>query len=334
MLSKESNMQKVRVKNNSDNFDKDKGVFLYDNKQDEMLCNVLELYPDMKTNLFKGEKGNEKKKALRKKVRSAFDQMQQAEEFANASGDSVFKKKFRGALRKIGRGLAVAALAPSRGAAIALIKLNFRGSASRLNLLNSKGKEKMLDKWNRLGGNPLSLDLAISIGEKKKPLICGKKCRAKAGKNPQAPSNSQSDFVSATGVEEGGTVALVAAGAPVVASLVGFVASKSNVKSQLKLAQVNEEIANAQRAEDGIDASMTPQERKIAEEIIKAQDSGADPILAIQNNSNLTADEKAEAIRQISEGLDSSDKKKKIIVGIAILGIAGAIAYFLTKKSE
>jgi len=52
------------------------------------------------------------------------------------------------------------------------------------------------------------------------------------------------------------------------------------------------------------------------------------------NNPNLTADEKAEAIRQIREGLDSSDKKKKIIVGIAILGIAGALAYFLTKKSE
>jgi hypothetical protein len=327
-------MQKVRVKNNSDNFDKDKGVFLYDNKQDEMLCNVLELYPDMKTNLFKGEKGGEKKKALRKKVRDAFDKMQEAEQFAYASGDSVFKKKFRGALRKVGRGIATAALAPGRGAAIALIKLNFRGSASRLALLNEKGIKRVEDKWYRLGGNPLSLKLAISIGEKKKPLICGKKCRAKAGKNPQLPRDAQSDFVNAAGGDDAVAAALITAGGGVVGTLVKVVGDKSNIKSQMKLAQVNQEIANAERAEDAIDATMTPQERKIADEIIKAQDSGADPIIAIQNNPNLTADEKAEAIRQIREGLDSDDKKKKIIVGIAILGIAGALAYFLTKKSE
>lgn len=327
-------MQKERVKNQNDNFDKNKGVFLYDNKQDEMLLNVLELYPNMESNLFKGEQGYQKKKALGKKVRQAFDKMQEAEEFAYAAGDGKLRDRLRGALKKVGRGLATAALAPPRGAAIALIKLNYRGSASRLNLLNSKGKDKMLDKWSRLGGNPLSLDLAISIGEKKKPLMCGKKCRAKAGKNPQLPQSAKTDFVNTTGAEAPATVALVAAGAPVVSSLVAFVASKSNVKSQLKLAQVNQEIANAQSAEDGVDASMTPQERKIADEIIKAQESGADPILAIQNNANLTADEKAEAIRQIRDGLDSSDKKKKIIVGIAILGIAGALAYFLTKKSE
>jgi hypothetical protein len=328
-------MQKVRVKKNNDSFDKNKGVFLYDNKQDEMLCNVLELYPDMKTNLFKGEKGGEKKKALRKKVRDAFDKMQEAEQFAYASGDSVFKKKFRGALRKVGRGIATAALAPGRGAAIALIKLNFRGSASRLELLNEKGIKRVEDKWYRLGGNPLSLKLAISIGEKKKPLMCGKKCRARAGKNPQLPNDAKSDFVYAVEpISDAGVASLITAGGGVVASLVKVVGDKSNIKSQIKLAQVNQEIANAERAEDAVDATMTPQERKIADEIIKAQDSGADPIIAIQNNPNLTADEKAEAIRQIREGLDSDDKKKKIIVAIAILGIAGALAYFLTKKSE
>jgi hypothetical protein len=288
----------------------------------------------MKTNLFKGEKGGEKKRALRKRVREAFDKMQQAEEFANAAGDGKLRDKLRGALKKVAKGVATAALAPARGAALGLLRLNFRGNASKLSVVNSRGKDRLEEKWSKLGGNPLSLNLAISTGEKKKPLMCGKKCRAKAGRNPQLPSNAQSDFVNVAGGDDAAVVAMISAGGGVVASMVKVVGDKKNVKSQMELARINQEIANAESAEDAVDATMTPQERKIAEEIVKAQESGADPILAIQNNPNLTADEKAEAIRQIREGLDSSDKKKKIIVGIAILGIAGALAYFLTKKSE
>ena len=57
-------MKKVRVKQNKDNFNKKEGEFLYDNKNDEILLNVLDLYPNKTSYFFQGEGGKLKKKAL------------------------------------------------------------------------------------------------------------------------------------------------------------------------------------------------------------------------------------------------------------------------------
>jgi hypothetical protein len=317
-----------------DNFNKKEGTFLYDNKRDEMLLNVLDLYPDKTTFFFKGVKGNQKKKELQDKVRSVFDQtVTEIEEYENAGGRG--RRRLRDALRKVGRGIATAGLAPARGAALGLIRLNFRASAKKFNLLTAEAKEKLEKKWEKLGGNVDKLNAAINAGKGKKPFVCGKKCRAEAGKNPQLPSEATSDFVN---FSDPVTAALIGAGGGVVAGLLKLVDTKKNFKNQKALMEYNAELNQAQSQEDAVDATMTPQERKIAEEVIKAQESGFDPIEAIRRNPNLTADEKAAAIAEINEAQGGDDdKRKKIIiaVGVVALLVGGYYIYKLTsKKSE
>jgi hypothetical protein len=325
--------QQVVIKK-ADNFDKNQGKFLYDNKSDEMMCNVLELFPNKKSFLLQGAKGSERKKELQKKVRTAFNnEIEGIEEYENAGGRG--RRRIRDAFNKIGRTLATAGLAPARGAALALIRLNFRASASKLNLLEGQGREKLEAKWERLGGNKTKLRKAIDAGKGKKMLVCGKKCRAKAGKNPQLPSAEADDFVNA--VETGVTAALIAAGGGVIAGLLKITDTSIGANKQKELLQLNAELNQADAEENAVDATMTPQERKIAEEIIKAQNSGFDPIQAIQNNPNLTADEKAAAIAEINESLGGDDNKKKILyfaVGAIVFVGLGYLIYKLSNKSE
>jgi hypothetical protein len=284
--------------------------------------------------LLQGAKGSERKKELQKKVRTAFNnEIEGIEEYENAGGRG--RRRLRDAFNKIGRTLATAGLAPARGAALALIRLNFRGSASKLNLLEGQGKEKLDAKWERFGGNKTKLRKAIDAGKGKKMLVCGKKCRARAGKNPQLPSAEADDFVNAA--ETAVTAALIAAGGGVIAGLLKITDTSIGANKQKELLQLNAELNQADAEENAVDATMTPQERKIAEEIIKAQNSGFDPIQAIQNNPNLTADEKAAAIAEINESLGGDDNKKKILyfaVGAIVFVGLGYLIYKLSNKSE
>jgi hypothetical protein len=96
------------------------------------------------------------------------------------------------------------------------------------------------------------------------------------------------------------------------------------------------ELKQKEAEENAIDATMTPSERKIAEEIVKAQEAGNDPIQAIRNNTNLTAEEKAEAISQLESiqkstiGIDTS--KKFILVGVLL--IAGYLGWTYYKNQQ
>lgn len=325
-------MKKVRVKQNKDNFNKKEGEFLYDNKNDEILLNVLDLYPNKTSYFFQGEGGKLKKKALQEKVRQTYNE-QQDEMLLSADGKG--KKKLKKGLKKIGRGIATAALAPARAAALSLIRLNYRGNAKKMSLLNTKGEKKVFEKWEKIGGDKDSLKKAIEAGKDKKPFVCGKKCRAKAGPNPQMPSNTQefSNFVL-----ESGTATLIATGGTVVGGLINVVSKDKDFKNQKELLELQNELNQKDREENAIDSTMTPQERKIAEEVIKAQESSNDPILAIQNNPNLTNDEKQEAISQL-KGLQKSnigiDTNKKILLGVvAIIGAFALYKYYQSQKQQ
>jgi glycosylphosphatidylinositol transamidase (GPIT) subunit GPI8 len=77
---------------------------------------------------------------------------------------------------------------------------------------------------------------------------------------------------------------------------------------------------------------------KIADEIVKAQESGSDPIIAIQNIPNLTNDEKQEAISQL-KGMQKSnigiDTNKKIILGVvAVIGLVVLYKYYQSQKQQ
>lgn len=315
-------MKRVSVPQNPDNFNKGAGVYRYDDKNDELMMYCLELYPKESARFF--GRGNEvKKKELQKKLREAMNKAQE-EEMLNASGGG--RRFFQG----VGRTIARASLVVPRGAALALIRLNFRGVAKRFSLLTEKAKEKLDKRWKDLGGKTDKLNEAIKAGKDKKLLVCGKKCRAKAGANPPSVS-ATAEF--ANGIDPA-TASVVAAGSGVVKALIGVVAKKSDYKNQAELMKLEADLNQKQNQENAVDATMTPAERKIAEEIIKAQNAGADPIQAIQNNPNLTAEEKTAAIKSLNQ-LSGSSNKNKWIIGGLVVAVLGLIGYFFySQKSE
>ena len=311
-------MKRVRVPQNTDNFNKGAGVYRYDDKNDELMMYCLELYPKESARFF-GRDNGAKKKMLQAKLRNAMDKAQE-EEMLNASGGG--RKLFRG----LGRTIARASLVLPRGAAIGLIRLNFRGVAKRFSLLNEKGKSKLDLKWKDLGGKTDKLNDAIKAGKDKKLFVCGKKCRAKVGANPAVDVSDE--FVAL----EPSTTSLIVAGAGIVSSLIGVVAVKSSYKNQAELMRLEADLKQRENQENAIDSAMTPSEKKIADEIIKAQNSGADPIEAIRRNTNLTAEEKEAAIKSLKEMTGSGDTNKKIIIGGVVVAIIGLIGYYLYSK--
>lgn len=322
-----------KTKKHKDNFNKKEGILLSDNKQDEMMANILDLYPKQPSYLLMGAEGAKKRSELQKDVRKYFDKLQDNDTALSANGS----RKDRKGLKKVGRAIARASLAIPRGAGLALIRLNFRGLAKRFDLLNSEGEEKLMNKWEQMGGKKDKLASAIDAGKGKPMLVCGKKCRAKAGANPKISSNISDEKLNATGFEDAG---IIVAGLGVVTALTNQVGTgvnaKKNYKNTSELMKLEAELKQKDAEENAIDATMTPSERKIAEEIIKAQESSNDPIQAIKNNTNLTAEEKAEAIRQL-EGIQKSsvgiDTSKKFIL-LGVLLIAGYLGWTYYKNNQ
>lgn len=310
-----------KVKTHKDNFNKNKGLQYGDNRQDEMMADVLQLYPNLNLYMLSGEEGKGKRVALQKDVRKYFDKLHQNDDMMNASG-----KKDRKGLRKIGRTIATASLVIPRGSTLLLVKENFRGLAKRFSLLNEEGKNKLFEKWEKLGGKNEKLKKAIEEGKDKPVLICGKKCRAKAGANPQLPVQAE-EYSNA-----GGTALIVGSSLGVIAALVNVIGSgknaNKNYKNQRELLLLEAKIKEEERKENAIDSTMTPSEKKIADEIIKAQNRSGDPKEAIKNNPNLTADEKAEALKQLGEiekstiGIDTW-KKYALVGALLIIAYAG-----------
>jgi hypothetical protein len=318
-----------QTKKHKDNFNKKDGILLSDNKQDEMMANVLDLYPKQTSYLLMGEGGAKKRIELKKEVRTYFDKLQDNDTALSANGG----KKDRKGLKKVGQTIVRASLAIPRGAALALIRLNFRGLAKRFDLLNSDGENKLISKWEKLGGKKDSLNKAINSGKDKTILLCGKKCRAKAGANPKLDGINEN----AVGFDD---AALVASGLGVITALTNQVGAgvnaKKNYKNTADLMKLEADLKQKESEENAIDATMTPSERKIAEEIIKAQESNNDPIQAIKNNTNLTAEEKEEAIKQL-EGIQKSnigiDTSKKFIL-LGVLLVAGFLGWSYYKNKQ
>lgn len=339
-----------QTKKHKDNFNKKQGILLSDNKQDEMMANVLELYPKQTSYMLMGEEGAKKRSELQKEVRIYFNKLQDDDEALNASG----KKKDRKGLKTVGRTIARASLAVPRGAALALLRVNFRGLAKRFDLINSEAEEKVMKKWENLGGKRDSLNKAIKAGKDKPLVMCGKKCRAKAGANPKLPTDISDEKLNVAGVDDAGYAATIAAGSTTLNSLLGVIGgalsvvgttvgvvgsnanSKKNYKRQSDLMKLEADLKQKEREENAVDATMTPSEKKIADEIIKAQNANNDPIEAIKNNTNLTAEEKAEAIKQL-QGMQKSnigiDTNKKFIL-FGILLIAGYLGWNYYKNQQ
>lgn len=84
------------------------------------------------------------------------------------------------------RGAKKLGLSIPRGSFLTLVRLNYRGLASRMNRakLNEPNiYNSAISKFVKLGGNKENFTKAIEVGKNKRPLACGKKCKAKKGLN-------------------------------------------------------------------------------------------------------------------------------------------------------
>jgi hypothetical protein len=87
------------------------------------------------------------------------------------------KREARRERRKSGdkpKRVAQVALAPSRGAFLGLIALNFRGLATRINKAIGKDSKGVQTLWNKLGGDFSKLKKAVEKSKDKKPLFGSK----------------------------------------------------------------------------------------------------------------------------------------------------------------
>tara|TARA_R110000851_G_scaffold261458_1_gene413981 strand:+ start:240 stop:1580 length:1341 start_codon:yes stop_codon:yes gene_type:complete len=271
-------------------------------------------------------------------------------------------KTVKKAVKDVGTFVKKGVLFIPRQSARALIALNLRGIADKMNyskILYDKGdkkyKEKIDRKWRSLGGKNSWLWSSIRSGAKKKPLFCGAKCKRKLAK----ATGKKSGFLNANGevidygkweldpsrlkslLKDGlsnhnvdpATATLVATGGAIITTLIGVVAGQKAQKSTEKM---HDKALKQQKATDEKQYKLMAKEQDITKEEAKRQldivekqiTDELDPVNQILNNPNLTQAQKTEAVKQVQEVLavKSKAKKSKIILfaGIGLVALLGA----------
>jgi ribosomal protein S8E len=220
-----------------------------------------------------------------------------------------------------------AGLVTPRGAFIALVRLNYRGFAWKIDaILNGKDanlKTKLQEKWYSLGGEFDKLTEAVNAGKVKKPKVCGKSCKQKL---LEVKSNftDESNYFYPTGVEE--TIAIIKANASVIIKVLGGIISSAIVASSK-----SKEIKSAERVAEQENATLSQAEKNkiaLAEKKIEAE---TDPRNQIINDPNLTQEEKESALKL----LDESEGKKlnKDVIKYVVIGGIALVAIFLISKT-
>lgn len=215
-------------------------------------------------------------------------------------------------------------LAVPRQAFLGLVALNFQGLATRFNNKTDESKKKILDKWDRWGGDKGSLEGSVNTGSKKKPLFISKKKKAQFIAQYNAKNKSfDGDFSYPFGVDEVGE--LVISSTP---TLISFMPMFKQEPS--KDPQVDKDIDAGEEAEDKKDGALTIDEANAQNELWKKQ------FQDIKNNPNLTDADKETLIRELGKlGVTEEsffDKYKwQLIGGLAVVGI---LIYVLKEKQQ
>ena len=206
--------------------------------------------------------------------------------------DKKDKKDKPGAGKKI-------ALAPARAAFLALVKLNARGLATKLQMSISKGGDKTKAFWTKVGGDFDKLKSAVSSGAKKKPLFGIKKGGKVSGALHVEYLQDQR-----IGVEP---ATLTAAAAAIAASAPILLAVSKLFKSQ--------------QIPEGEEDVLTTDE--------KAEEPGLDP----EGEGFEAADPDPGASKTTPTILNTGFKPSPLVIGAIGLGALGLI-YMLTKKKR
>ena len=243
-------------------------------------------------------------------------------------------KKAIGGLKKAGSLIMKASMVAPRGSALALIQVNFRGFAEKLNYVMGNNPTKWKEvsaKWKKWGGKVEKLEKAVNKGKKKKPLFCGKKCKSKLiykvvdskGKVDKQKLNAiiaESQEYNNAAVTTT-TAALVTLGGGVITAL-GSIIGKSMETKQLKEAKALD--MEMEQKELDLMTKTQKDQLALAEKQIEAELS---PKTQIMTNSNLSPAEKKEAVAELDKSLEikgSLDMKKLLIyggIGVVLLGV-------------
>ena len=274
----------------------------------------------------KARERNKRKKELRKEGLSGKDARNQAREEIPRDKLKDVAKNISGG---VGRAVVVGAMSIPRASYLSLVAINFRGLAYKLSAIidlkygNTEAlRNKLKDKWYKLGGKWDSLVKATNNGKNKKPSICGKKCKKKLAeqglKRGFVNFNQELDFDTynyPTGVEEVGLGIWIGLGTAVLGAL-GTITSTAITSSTEKKA-----IAQADKQAE-LEAKTISQSDQLAYDLeMKRLKSQADPRTSILNNTELSEAEKREALKTLDEA-EGTDTKKKLIK----YGLFGALA--------
>jgi len=311
--------------------------------KDEYICRALGIYAN------NNNAANANQKRMRDRVRSSFNSVYGGEEnFMNAKGDGKKKigkwfkegkkaikkaaEKVSDAAKDVGKIAAKAALFVPRQAARGLIALNFRGFATKMNNLKPEALDTLKKNWDKVGGDINGLEDAIKSGKKKKPLACGKKC--KSNSKGQSASFEGDGYYGVTGVED--TLALVATGLSLVTGVVGGILEKKNMKDKAEFDRINAELQDEEKKENNVPPTA---DDKAQADALKKMALEADARTQIQNNPNLTEDEKIVAINELNKVLsDPKDEgvgnNKNILFVVGGLAVVGLAYYFFTKSKK
>jgi len=218
-------------------------------------------------------------------------------------------------------------LVTPRGAFIALLRLNYRGLAWKIDAIlngsDAKLKTKLTEKWYGLGGDLDKLTEGVNAGKGKKPFFCGKACKRQLIEKKSSFSGEPHYYP--TGVEEG-IVGAIVANASVIITAMGSILSGAIVAGSK-----NQEIKSAERIANKENETLSQAEKDkiaLAEKKIKAEN---DPRNQIINDPNLTQEEKESALKLLDEA-EGSKLNKDVIKYVVIGGIA-LVAIFLISKT-
>ena len=115
-------------------------------------------------------------------------------------------------------------------------------------------------------------------------------------------------------------------------------AIKPKKEGEKAVAQVEQDLKKEDAAAKADDATMTKEEKKQAEVVIKQDEANADPVNQIENNPDIQPDEKAAAVEELKKSLkstsseDSFFKKPIFWIVIGVVAIGGFILY--KKRSQ
>lgn len=277
----------------------------------------------------KARQRNKRRRELRQRGRASGKSRRDARKDARKQAlDEIPKDKLKEIVKRtagnVGRGILKGVLAPHRASYMALVRLNFRGSATKLNALinlkngNSKSNLDALKKrWRNLGGQFDKLVKSVNVGRNKKPFFCGKKCKKKiANEKVNLPKKNFVDGYEEIQFDEYSN--LVLGGVEIgVGALLGFagtcISALAGVTNKIiTTSKEKKEIKSQERVALQSQKDLSDADKRAYEIEMARVRNEVDPSVAIAENPNLSAEEKASAINSL-EKVKSSDLNRNII---------------------